>query len=197
MWWIGVCRSYTHQSWVQFNANYGPKLQLQRKPPDKLTADWYKLAVENYKREEVLRTKQSFFEQIFRLLISKKRQQYMLQALIAAIHLANQQPTIIRPKHKVLRNHLRSNKRGGLLMTAKLNDSVRLRLRKIVADEPSGLLGQGGDFQLIVDTGCTKTGIAFIEDFQSRNVTQSTDTNSYLHPRNSSGNSLRKGRVLL
>jgi hypothetical protein len=171
MWWIGVCLSYTHQSWAQFNANYGPKLQFQRqprvrKPPDKLTVDWYQLAVEHSEREEVLRTKRSFFARIFRLPISKKRQRYMIQALIAAIHLANQQPTIIRPETKVLRNHLRPYKRGGVLMTAKLNDSVRLRLRKLVADEPLGLLGQGGDFQLIVDTGCTKTGTAFIDDFQ-------------------------------
>jgi hypothetical protein len=79
--------------------------------------------------------------------------------------LARQQPSILLSEHKMIRNRLRSYKRGGVLLTGKLNADLRLRLRRIISEEPQGLLSSSSDFELIVDTGCTKTGTGFVEGF--------------------------------
>jgi hypothetical protein len=46
-----------------------------------------------------------------------------------------------------------------------VNDVDRDRLRKVLDDLPQGLLGVGDSFELIFDTGCSKTGTGFKEDF--------------------------------
>ena len=89
----------------------------------------------------------------------------MLLALNAASILARQQPQIILSENRILCNTLRSYKKRGVLMTGKIRDDVRLRLRKVIADEPIGLLSRSSEFELIVDTGCTKTGTGFASDF--------------------------------
>ena len=69
-------------------------------------------------------------------------------------------------------NNLRKYKRNGTMLVGKINDDeVRLRLRKIIADEPVGLLSQNGDFDLIIDTGCTKSATAFSDDFVPNSLT--------------------------
>jgi hypothetical protein len=64
-----------------------------------------------------------------------------------------------------LRNQLRKYKRNGWLLTAKVSGDVQLKLRKVLVDEPLGLLSRGGEFELIVDSGCTKTATGFEADF--------------------------------
>jgi hypothetical protein len=60
---------------------------------------------------------------------------------------------------------LRKYKRNGVLLTAKVNGDIQLKLRKVLVDDPMGLLSKGGDFELIVDTGCTKTATGFESNF--------------------------------
>ena len=82
-----------------------------------------------------------------------------------SLHFSSPTAQILLSEQRTMRNILRPYKKHGLLMTGKIRDDVRLRLRKILADEPVGLLSRGAEFELIIDTGCTKTGTAFAQDF--------------------------------
>jgi hypothetical protein len=89
----------------------------------------------------------------------------MMLALNAAVTMARNQPRITLSTDKDLRYRLRPFRKHGLLLMATIKDEVQLKLRKHLADEPRGLISQTGDFDLIVDTGCTKTGTGFQTDF--------------------------------
>ena len=51
------------------------------------------------------------------------------------------------------------------MMTGKITDDDRLRLRQVLDEFPKGLLASGDSFELIFDTGCTKTGTGCKSDF--------------------------------
>jgi hypothetical protein len=61
-------------------------------------------------------------------------------------------------------HQLQKYKRSGLLSTTRLCDDIHLCLHWKIADEPIGFLSQGEDFDLIIDTGCIKTGTGYIDD---------------------------------
>jgi hypothetical protein len=52
-----------------------------------------------------------------------------------------------------------------VLLTAKIDGDIQLKLRKGLVDKPLGLLLKGRDYKLIVDTGCIKTATGFKSDF--------------------------------
>ena len=169
MWRVGMLLSCVHLKWVEFQTTFGPKLYFMRqrpirKPPDPKNK-WERILQEFNQREEALGKRRTMYERLFNI-HTKQRKRYMMLALNAAIILARKQPTILTSETKNLSNYLRKYKRNGQLLVGKINkDEVRLRLRKIIADEPLGLLSHNGDFDLIIDTGCTKTATSFPEDF--------------------------------
>jgi hypothetical protein len=168
MWWIGMLLAFVNETWIRLMETMQPKLQFfrnrpNRKPPDPDSVT--KFLHEYLEREEALGVKRSFVERLFRLPLSSNRMRYMLLALNASVALARSQPQILLREHVILRNQLRRYKRSGLLSTTRLCDDIRLRLRRKIADEPIGFLSCGGDFDLIIDTGCTKTGTGYVNDF--------------------------------
>ena len=172
MWWVGMLLASVNMTWTQYNERCSSKLQFMREqkpgvPPDPCTrrSKWERFLHEYNEQNTVLRTKRSFLSRLFNLPVSSQRKRCMLLALNAASILARQQPQIILSENRILCNTLRSYKKRGVLMTGKIRDDVRLRLRKVIADEPIGLLSRSSEFELIVDTGCTKTGTGFASDF--------------------------------
>jgi hypothetical protein len=90
----------------------------------------------------------------------------MLLALNAAMLLARDQPDVQISETKTLCNSLRKYKRNGVMLVGKVKtEDIQQRLRRHIIDEPVGLLTTNGDFDLIIDTGCTKTATGFTEDF--------------------------------
>jgi hypothetical protein len=170
MWCVGMCLSTLQMKWAEYNKLFGPKLQFMRrrnarKPPDPKNK-WESFLQEFTERQDELGKKRSLFDRIFNIPPSSKRKRYMLLALNAAIVLARKEPTILLSDIKLLQDHLRKYKRNGFLLAGKINNNdIRLRLRTHIIDEPVGLLTKNGDFDLIIDTGCTKTATGFIEDF--------------------------------
>jgi hypothetical protein len=174
MWWIGVCLAMSQQTWKTYNDEQGPKLLFMRrrpprKPPDKLGKpshdEYSRVYAEIVDRERVLKSRTSFLDRLLRRTPTGDRKRFMLLALQAAVAFSGVQPDITLGEHKTFRNHLRKYKRGGVIMTATVSELDRVRLRKVLREIPQGLLGAGDSFELIFDTGCTKTSTGFVEDF--------------------------------
>ena len=168
--------SHSNLKWVEFQAAFGPKLLFMRrpsnrKPPDKLNK-WERFLSEYMEMEQELSKKRTLFDRLFNRPPSPKKKRYMMLALNAAMVLARRQPTILLSDAKAISNDLRKYKRNGSLLVGLIKkDEVRLRLRRLIADEPVGLLSQNGDFDLIIDTGCTKTATGFVQDFLPNTLT--------------------------
>jgi hypothetical protein len=166
MWWVGLLLSFLKLTWHSLRNFTTSKLEFcfarrTKKPPDPVS-EYLK---EYRQREEALGGKRSFWSRLFRLPISSDRLLYMMLALNAGIALARSHPQIMLPQNRELRNRLRPFRKNGFLLTATIKDEVCLKLRKHLADEPIGLISTTGDFDLVVDTGCTKTATGFASDF--------------------------------
>lgn len=176
MWWVAMCLSMRHERWQDFNSTQGPTLQLLRerpirKPPDKRgrqvgeDKDGQRMLADIIERERNLGTKKPLFVRVFRRVPTGTRRRFMLLALQAAATIAAAQPDITLSENKALRNCLRAYKRDGVMLTGKIKEQDRLRLIQVLEDLPQGLLAAGDSLELIVDTGCTKTGTGYVEDF--------------------------------
>ena len=177
MWTIAMRLATLRQSWSNFNEHHGPKLQFMRRrdpsePPDptnrrpvgteKKGQQMLALILE---REKVLRNPPTLLDRLLRRKPTGARLKFLLTALQAAAVIAAEVPNIDPTRTRDLRNKLRTYKRSGLMMTAGIKDTDRTRLRMVLEDLPQAMLAEGDSFQLILDTGCTKTGTGFIEDF--------------------------------
>jgi hypothetical protein len=159
MWWVGLLLSFVKLTWRSLQTVTASKLEFRYKDRNKKPPDPMSTFLRQFKqREAALGGKRSFWSRLLRLPVSRDRLLYMMLALNAAIDMARSQPQIVLPADKDLRNRLRPFRKNGLLMTASIKDDVRLKLRKHIADEPIHVISPNNDFDLIVDTGCTKTG---------------------------------------
>ena len=177
MWWIGLCLARLRQCWTDYNATQGPQLLFMRrarvrKPPEKSKGrpvgsdkDGQRMLADIIERESVLGTKRTLFDRLLRRKPTGSKRHFVLLALQVASAIAMTQPDITITETKNLRNRLRRYKRGGQMMTGAISKEDRVRLRKVLDDVPQGLLAVGDSFELIFDTGCTKTGTGFTEDF--------------------------------
>ena len=176
MWWVAMCLSMRCERWGDFNATQGPKLQFMRKrpnrkPPDKegrpigKDKDGQRMLADIIERERTLGTKRTLFERVFHRTPTGAHRRLMLLALQAAATIAAAQPDITLSENKALRNSLRKYKRDGLMLTGKIKEQDQMRLIQVLEDLPQGLLAAGDSLELIVDTGCTKTGTGYMEDF--------------------------------
>ena len=170
MWRVGMCLAAIRGRWATFHEQQGPKLLFMRrlppsKPPDKMNKERQRLFADIIDREKLLNTKCSVIDRLLRRKPTGDRRRLMLLALQAAAAIAHSQPDITLSETKMIRNKLRKYRRNGQMMTGKIEGEDRMRLRKVFADLPQGLLGAGDNFELILDTGCSKTGTGFKEDF--------------------------------
>ena len=170
MWQVGMCLLTMRAKWATFNADQGPTLlfmrrQPSKKPPDKVNKEARQLFTDLIDRERVLTTKPSTLERVLRRKPTGERRRFMLMALQAAALIAHAQPDITLTETKDLRNRLRKYRKDGKMMMSKITEQDRERLRKVFEDLPQGLLGAGDSFELIFDTGSSKTGTGFKEDF--------------------------------
>lgn len=171
MWWIAMCLSKIHERWERFDETQGPKLLFMRRrppaePPDPVeNKKGQRMLADIIERERELSKGISLLDRILRREPTGCRRRLMLLALQAATLVATDIPNIDLLETKRFRNHLRRYKKEGVMMTATVKDEDRVRLRKVLEDLPQGLLAVGDSFSLIFDTGCTKTGTGYIEDF--------------------------------
>jgi len=61
--------------------------------------------------------------------------------------------------------HQLKQKHVVMLMTTTLGDKDMLRLWKVLGNMPTGLLATGDCIPLILDTGCTTSGMGYSDDF--------------------------------
>ena len=175
-WWVATCLALRHQTWSDFNETQGPTRMFMRrprrkKPPDKdgrpvgefkNAQRWFAEIIE---REEVLGRKPSIADKLLGRRPTGSRLRYMLLALKVASLVASTQPDITLTEAKELRKRLRKYKRHGQMMTCKIQTDDLMILQRVIDDVPQGLLTAADSFDLIIDTGCTKTGTGFASDF--------------------------------
>ena len=170
MWVIGMQLSSIGMQWLEFDEWFGPKRHFMRrrpptKPPDK--ANKYFAALDELiQRERALSSPPTLMDRLLRRKPQGSRRRVLLQALAAAQKIETQMPSIDLIGQQSICKDLRKYKRGGQIMTAKVSEEDRARLLQVLEDLPTSCLGaQHQGFNLVVDTGCSKTSTAFIEDF--------------------------------
>ena len=177
MWWVGICLAVMRQTWKDFDDLQGPKLLFMRrkappKPPDPGECRpvgndkvGQRMLADIIERERELSRPPTIVDRVFRRKPQGARRRLLLLALQAAAVIAQEQPNIDLTSVRMTRHNLRRYKRKGVMMTGKISEEDCTRLRKVLEDLPQGLLSEGDSFQLILDTGCTKTGTGYKDDF--------------------------------
>ena len=188
VWWVGVCLAWHHDRWERHRILspidfFWPR--RPRKPPDKrpFYKRWFgspppppatrpvgkhkqeqrnqRVFAELLEQHAALRSP-TWFDRIFR---PKRRQRLLCLALQAAALIASDQPNIDLVETRAHRRRFRSKTKHGLMVTTKLTDEDRVRLRQVIEDLPSGCLTHNDSFDLIFDTGCAKICTGFKADF--------------------------------
>lgn len=161
MWRLGMNLSSNRMTWEMYNEKCGPKLYRQREselrvPPDKSLTD------EN--REFASLIDAVLSDNANGPVNRTEKMRISLRALQAAQNIANVQPNLTTSTAKVFRDSLRRYKRNGMMNMAKVSwkDIAMLNL---LDDTPKGLLSSTDSFEIIFDTGCSRTGTGYIEDF--------------------------------
>ena len=177
MWAIAMRLSTLRQTWADFNEHHGPRLLFMRKseptkPPDPTQGrptgtekQGQRMLATIIEREKELRRPPTILDRLLHRKPTGARLRLLLHALQAAAMIAAEQPNIDPMSARALRNKLRKYKRQGVMMVASIKDDDKRRLRMVLDDLPMGMLSEGDSFQLILDTGCTKTGTGYVEDF--------------------------------